>query len=650
MKNYSKPIIHAIFLIGSLVLAWIGFSIYKNQRTASEKASQIFHSNRVIYTAEKVISLISNAENGHREYVTSDDSTDLNPYYRSIDSVASYIDTLFRITRDNRAQRLLIDSLRRNASVKIDLMQYAILLKNNKNLNGLQTLYGSVQNRTAMNGVQRLLQEVIQEERTQLNTRNREYSASIQNTKYSIYWVMGSYLLMISVGFVVIRSKFQNSDYYEGKLISLNAELNQKNEELNSNNRELMANSSDLTVIYSQLNQIKNEFATISLSRMAKIRRINNLLVAEAHKREKITDDLRKSEIRFKAALSKAPIIVFNQDAQLTYTWIYDNANSTQNRFSDYLGKTDTEIFLFKEIEQMLAAKQQVLQTGIGSTQEIQVTVNRKKVYYVLTIEPVFDRHQRVKGITCAAYDITEQKKTEKILRDTLRELKKRNHELDNYVYKVSHDLRAPLVSILGLINLTKMDEDPATVRHYLGLIENRVGKLDDFIKSVLNHSRTLNSEIIIKHIDFEHIINECVEELRYLPNLAKLNIKVDIDRETGFCSDELRITIVLKNFISNAIKYLNPHVEQSFLRFWVSITDQQAKIIIEDNGMGIEEQYIAKIFDMFFRATPQSDGSGLGLYIVKQTVERLEGSVTVDSELGKGTTFRLLLPNFKVQ
>lgn len=650
MKNYHKPIIHTVFLVGSLVLAWIGFSIYKYQHTTSEKAAQIFHSNRVIYTAEKVIFLIGNAENGHREYVNSRDSTDLSPYYRSIDSVASYIDTLFRLTQANRTQRLLIDSLRRNASVKIDLMQYAILLKNNNNINGLQTLYGSDQNRTAMGGVQRILQQVVQEEHRQLNARNQEYSASIQNTKHAIYWVIGSYLLMISVGFVVMRNKFQNSDHYEGKLVSLNAELNQKNEELNSNNRELMSNSKDLTVIYGQLNRMKNEFATISLSRMAKIRRINNLLVAEARKREKITDDLRKSEVRFKAALSKAPIVVFNQDTQLTYTWIYENSNSIQHHFASYLGKTDAELFHAKEAEPMIAAKQQVLQTGVGATQEIQVTVSRKKLSYVLTIEPVFDRNRRVKGITCAAYDITDRKKTEEVLRHTLKELKKRNHELDNYVYKVSHDLRAPLVSILGLINLTKMDEDPATVRNYLGLIENRVSKLDDFIKSVLNHSRTLNSEIIIKRIDFEQIINECIEELRYLPNLQKLRVEINVNRETEFCSDELRITIVLKNFVSNAIKYLNRHVEQSFLRFQIDITDQQAKIVIEDNGMGIEEQYIPKIFDMFFRATPQSDGSGLGLYIVRQTVERLEGSVTVESKLGVGTTFRLLLPNFKVQ
>ncbi|MDJ1503197.1 CHASE3 domain-containing protein [Xanthocytophaga agilis] len=650
MMRYSKPIVHTAFIISTLVLAWIGFSIYQNHKVALEKAAQVFHSNRIIYTAEKVLSLLNRAENGQREYVVSNDSIDLQPYYRSIDSVGGYIDSLYYLTNSNTHHRLLIDSLKKNASVKIDLMQYAILLKNNNNLSGLESLYKSPQNRAAMNNIQHVLQEVIAEERNHLTLRNREYVSSVHRTTQAIYWVLGSYLLMISGSFILIQNKFRNKDYYEGKLVTLSAELKQKDEELHSNNRELMANSNELTAIYGQLNKIKNEFANISLSRMAKIRRINNLLVAEAHKREKITDDLRKSESRFKAALNKAPIVVFNQDIHLRYTWIYDNTNLSQYHFSDSLGKTDTEIFPVKEAEQLTAIKQHVLETGEGTAQEINLSFGRKKVYLLLTIEPTFDKNQKIKGITCAGYDITDQKKTEDVLRHTLKELKKRNHELDNYVYKVSHDLRAPLVSILGLINLTKMDDNPDTLRNYLSLIENRVSKLDDFIKSVLNHSRTLNSEIIIKPIDFEKIIHDCADELRYLPNLERLHIEVNVDKEVEFHSDELRIGIILKNFISNAAKYLNPHVDSNFLRFQIIVTEQQAKIIIEDNGMGIEEQYIARIFDMFFRATPKSDGSGLGLYIVKQTIERLEGSVSVESEIGKGTTFRLLMPNFKVQ
>jgi PAS domain S-box-containing protein len=650
MMRYSKTLVHTLFLIGTVVLAWIGFSIYRNYHIALDKAAQVFHSNHVIYTAEHILSLVNRAENGQREYVFTNDTADLQAYHQNIDSVGGLIDSLFALTSFNPHHRSLIDSLRKNTSVKIDLMQYAILLKNSNNLSGLQSLHRSSQNRAAMSGIQHTLQEIISEENRQLKVRIRDFTNSSSRTSQAIYWVLGSYLLMISASFILIRNKFRNKDYYEGRLVSLSAELRQKNEELNSNNRELMANSNELTAIYGQLNKIKNEFASISLSRMAKIRRINNLLVAEAFKREKVTDDLRKSESRFKAALNKAPIVVFNQDTHLRYTWIYDSTNSSQYHFSDSLGKTDEEIFPAKEADQLNSIKRQVLETGEGSAHEINLSFGRRKVYFLLTIEPMFDKNQKLKGITCAAYDITEQKKTEEMLRHTLKELKKRNHELDNYVYKVSHDLRAPLVSILGLINLTKMDDNPDVLRNYLGLIENRVSKLDDFIKSVLNHSRTLNSEIVIKEINFEKIIEDCVEELRYLPNLEKLQVEVDLDKEVEFHSDELRIAIILKNFISNAAKYLNPHVDTNYLKFQIAITEQQAKILIEDNGMGIEEQYLTRIFDMFFRATPKSDGSGLGLYIVKQTIERLEGSVTVESEIGAGTTFRILLPNFKVQ
>lgn len=650
MMLYSRSIIQASFLISVLVLAWIGYNIYQNHRTGLEKTALVFHSNHVISTAEKILSLINHADNGQREYVISSDSNDLQPYNHTVDSISDYIDTLNRLTRNNPHQRLLIDSLRINTSVKIDLMQYAILLKNSNNLTGLQALYTSRQNRVTMYSIQQALQEIVHEERKHLSQYKRDYRVAVQRTMQSIYWVLGSYLFMIVFGFVLVSNKFKNKDYYEGRLVSLNAELKQKNEELNSNNRELMANSNELTAIYSQLNKIKNEFANISLSRMAKIRRINNRLVAEARKREKVTEDLRKSESRFKAALNKAPIVVYNQDNQLRYTWIYNNSNSSQYHFSDSLGKTDAEIFSAREAEQLMAIKQQVLTTGEGTAQEVNLTFGRQKLYYLLTIEPTFDRHQKVQGITCAAYDITEQKRTEDMLRHTLKELKKRNHELDNYVYKVSHDLRAPLVSILGLINLTKIDDDPAILRNYLGLIENRVSKLDDFIKSVLNHSRTINSEIIIKPIDFEKTIRECMEELRYLPNLEQLKVEIEIEGNVEFHSDELRIAIILKNFISNAAKYLNPHINPNYLRYRIKVTEQQARICIEDNGMGIEEQYLTRIFDMFFRASPKSDGSGLGLYIVKQTIERLEGSITVESELGKGTTFRLLLPNFSVQ
>ncbi|QHT66874.1 PAS domain S-box protein [Rhodocytophaga rosea] len=239
------------------------------------------------------------------------------------------------------------------------------------------------------------------------------------------------------------------------------------------------------------------------------------------------------------------------------------------------------------------------------------------------------------------------RERTEK-LDQALKELQTRNHELDNYVYKVSHDLRAPLASILGLVNLTKLDNDISAIKHYLSLIENRVNKSDEFIKSVLNHSRILNSEINPVAIDFRKIIDTCIEELRYLPNLEKMDFIFHITTEGDFYSDELRVNILFKNLISNAVKYRNPSVDKSYMKFDIASSEQSAFITVEDNGQGIEELYMHKIFDMFFRGTQQSDGSGLGLYIVKQTLERIAGTISVESKVNKGTIFRITLSNLK--
>ncbi|MBC8111692.1 MAG: GHKL domain-containing protein [Verrucomicrobia bacterium] len=239
-----------------------------------------------------------------------------------------------------------------------------------------------------------------------------------------------------------------------------------------------------------------------------------------------------------------------------------------------------------------------------------------------------------------------EQRVTERTtdLQRTSQELQERNEELDQYVYKVSHDIRAPVASLLGLIYLMKQEDNPPSSQQYLILMENRIAKLDDFIRSVLNYSKILNTTAQNVPIDFEKIVRNCLDELTYYPDAEKLNVTTEILSDKTCLGDELRLMIVFKNIISNAIKYRNKYVE-SHLKISVSNEGSNFIILFSDNGIGIEPQYLEKIFQMFFRATVLSDGSGLGLYIVKQAVERLHGRMTVDSEVNVGTTFTLFLP-----
>jgi PAS domain S-box-containing protein len=651
MNTNVRLIIYTGYTIGFITLIIAGFVTYRSFKTLMEKNDQIAYTNLIIHTSERFFSMIKDAETTQRSYIISNDSAYLPTYFATLDSIHKCLNSLTNLTYGNANHKKRTDSLRQIISNRIELMQYAILLKKNEKDDALPTLYHSKRSKQAMDDIQKLLQSITNEESRLLTFKTKEYAATLIRTKNIIYLTLLSYISFALITFVIIQQQFGKQSDYEKEVSKLENELTQKNEEISSNNQELISNNEELNSIYEQLDKLKNEFATIVMARTAKIKRVNNRLVAEVLKRKRVAAALRKSEERFRIALDNAPILVSNQDKDLRYTWMYNTPSNMIGKTNENIvGKTDLDVFAANDAEHLISIKRQVLEAGQGSRQEVQVTINRQKVFYLLTIEPLFDSEHRVSGITCASYDITQQKRAEEMLRHTLKELKRRNHELDNYVYKVSHDLRAPLVSILGLINLTKMENEPSSVKHYLSLIENRVNKLDDFIKSVLNHSKTLNSEIKIVRINFSSIVSNCIEELRYLPNLEKLRISVNVNEDIEFYSDEVRIAIVFKNFISNAIKFLNPFAEMSFLDFNIEVTEQRAKIVIEDNGSGIEEQYLTRIFEMFFRGTAKSDGSGLGLYIVKQTIERLEGSVTVESEVGKGTRFRILLANFRAQ
>lgn len=224
-------------------------------------------------------------------------------------------------------------------------------------------------------------------------------------------------------------------------------------------------------------------------------------------------------------------------------------------------------------------------------------------------------------------------------------ELKKVNEELDRFVYSASHDLRAPLSSILGLINVARLDE-PQKITDYLKKIEGSVQKLDGFIRDIIDFSRNARMEAEIEVIAFEEMIHELIDNLMYLDEKNKINRIVKVKCEGEFCTDKKRLIIILNNLISNSAKYFNPYAENPFLEVDVVADKQRAIITVKDNGIGIAPMHVNNIFKMFYRADEKSRGSGLGLYIVKETVEKIKGTISVVSEYGKGSTFTVIIPS----
>jgi PAS domain S-box-containing protein len=278
----------------------------------------------------------------------------------------------------------------------------------------------------------------------------------------------------------------------------------------------------------------------------------------------------------------------------------------------------------------------------IASNNLISVETTRKHktgrlVNVILYGVPVTLENKAI-GIYGVYVDITDRKKIEE-------ELQTRNTELDNFVYKVSHDLRAPLSSILGLINLSKLPGNTDDLMEYMQVIEKKVFDLDHFISDVLSHSKNLKMEVSINKIDFKGIITKTFADLSYLPGASQVAVTTQVS-ESDFYSDPWRISEIFRNLISNAIKYRQQHAAKPMVNISIEINSAESVIIFADNGIGISESDLVRIFDMFFRATEQSDGSGIGLYIVKNAVDKLGGRINVSSKVGFGTTFTIHLPN----
>jgi len=236
--------------------------------------------------------------------------------------------------------------------------------------------------------------------------------------------------------------------------------------------------------------------------------------------------------------------------------------------------------------------------------------------------------------------------KTENEIRVSNEELRKINEELDNFVYKVSHDLRAPISSILGLVNIAKNENSIENMLACVSQIEKSAITQDNFIKDIIELTKNARVKPKREKIDFEKLVNETFDYVKYSMNSTPPKPILHLHQKKVFYSDTNRMRVIFNNIISNSIKYSDP--KKTEIDIDIEVLNGHAKINIGDKGKGIEKKYQNDVFKMFFRATDQNAGSGLGLYIVKETIHKLKGDIAIKSEPNKGTTLLMKLPNMK--
>jgi len=243
-----------------------------------------------------------------------------------------------------------------------------------------------------------------------------------------------------------------------------------------------------------------------------------------------------------------------------------------------------------------------------------------------------------------AVVDITEQKASQELLKNKNLELKKINMQMDRFLYSASHDIRSPMTSIMGLANILRMEIDES--KHtYLDKIDASLRKLDYFIREIMQFSQNARTRTSSDKIDFNQLVNQAWQKENG-PN-SKIILKFEPPTDSYyFYTDKERLLIVLSNLFKNAIQFANPDVTESKVEVKIDVRSHQAILSINDNGQGIEESHLENVFDMFYRAHPRATGSGMGLYIVKETLTKMGGTIELTSTPFQGTQITVFIPN----
>jgi signal transduction histidine kinase len=230
------------------------------------------------------------------------------------------------------------------------------------------------------------------------------------------------------------------------------------------------------------------------------------------------------------------------------------------------------------------------------------------------------------------------------LLEDEQAELRKTNKELDKLIYSTSHDLKAPVASVLGLIAVARINLIDEKTSEFLRLIEDRVKKLDRVIGDILGLWRVRKSELKYEIVDFNALLADSMADVKFLAGGKNIDIRYLESSSNRFVGDYSLTKMVLGNLLSNAVKYHSPNKPDPYIQVLFEKAMGKVSFSVADNGEGIDEQHHQKIFDMFYRASENSNGTGLGLYIVKETLARIGGSVELESKKGRGTTFTITL------
>jgi PAS domain S-box-containing protein len=309
----------------------------------------------------------------------------------------------------------------------------------------------------------------------------------------------------------------------------------------------------------------------------------------------------------------------------------------------DLLGNSASDILMDEKEKLIIEEKNSIRSEGISDSYEITTkTKTGETKHWLISGAPNYNLNGELIGSIGIHLDITKQKTLEIQKEQLLSKLEKQNQQLSEYAQIVSHDLKSPLRSIHSLITWIKEDNQkefsPETFQ-YLNMIEGKVEKMDHLIHGILTYSKVDSEDTTVEPIDLNDVITNCIKII-HIPE----NTSVRIDNKLPIVkADKFRMQQLFQNLISNAVNYIDK--PEGIVSVGYSEDDKNYLFYVKDNGPGIAEENQEKIFKIFQSFTQHESSTGIGLSIVKRIVDNYNGSISIESELTKGTTFFIKLP-----
>ena len=378
-------------------------------------------------------------------------------------------------------------------------------------------------------------------------------------------------------------------------------------------------------------------------------------VIQDITERKQMEEALRESESKYRALIESSNDVIFCVDKNGYYKFVNQVFASTFGQSAEYFyGKSFWDIYPKEHADHRFEASSKVFQTGEAGSVEVMVPLPEKTLYYLAKTNPIKDIHGNVIMNLTHAIDITERKLAEELLKENEGRLLELNATKDKFFSIIAHDLKSPFNSIAGFSDLLVeqvREKNYEGIEEYATIIQDSSQRVMDLLMNLLEWSRSQTGRMQYnpEFVELVGLLNQVCELMNDTAHQKSITLDLKIPRTAPIIADKAMLSTVLRNLLSNAVKFTNPGGTIT-----ISIVQKPQELLISfaDNGVGIRKEQIDKLFriDQSYSTTGtlNEKGTGLGLILCKEFVEKHGGKICVESEVGQGSRFYFTLPLFQ--